>query len=140
MGMLVQAVGKQQGDVKSSPTSAGGGGSVVNSTAASAANSSSTTSPIPKSPSYHSNLDQAGGKEFSFSKASLETCNGGDENEQQPQHVATTGTAGAHSNLNPFTNMGSPMRPRDRNSYDTPPPSATVQNLTALKGCCGLPI
>lgn len=116
IGMIVQAVTKQ-GEAKSTATTAAGGASTTSSAA--------TTSPIPKSPSYHSNLDQAGGKEFTFSKASLEAVRPATNfDEQEPQNVT--------SNLNPFTNMGSPLRPRDRNAYNAPP--STVQNLRALKG------
>lgn len=122
IGMIVQAVTKQ-GEAKSTATTAAGGASTTSSAA--------TTSPIPKSPSYHSNLDQAGGKEFSFTKASLEAVvrtpslsnNVLVDHDHEQQY---------NQQLNPFTNMGSPLRPRDRNAYNAPP--ANVQNLSALKG------
>lgn len=138
--MIVQAVGKSSGDAKS--TSASAGPTTTNTAGSSAVSvnpATNTTSPIPKSPSYHSNLDQAGGKEFSFTKASLEAvrtpslCIGGvlltdlehSHNDQQ--------LVGPANHLNPFNHlMGSPLRPRDRNAYHAPP--SNVQNLSALKG------
>lgn len=130
IGMIVQAVTNKQGEPKTTPSGTVG---TVSSAVPPHVNQT-TTSPIPKSPSYHSNLDQAGGgKEFSFTKASLESVRSpnlsmgivlADDHEQQ-QLVAA-------SNLNPFNNMGSPLRPRDRNAYNAPPSS--VQNLPSLKG------
>lgn len=132
IGMIVV---NKQGEPKTTTS----GGILPVSTVSSAVpphvNTTTTTSPIPKSPSYHSNLDQAGGgKEFSFTKASLESVRSpnlsmgivlADDHEQQQQLVAA-------SNLNPFNNMGSPLRPRDRNAYNAPP--SPVQNLPSLKG------
>lgn len=125
IGMIVQAVSGKQGDPNKSTTTSSASSSVNHNT------STSTTPPIPKSPSYHSNLDQAGGKEFSFTKASLEAVvrtpslsnNVLVDHDHEQQY---------NQQLNPFTNMGSPLRPRDRNAYNAPP--ANVQNLAALKG------
>lgn len=131
IGMIVQAVSKQGGDGKSTSTTATGTAMGSSHGNVAATTTSSAAPPIPKSPSYHSNLDQAGGKEFSFSKASLE-----DHHSMMIADIEQPAGAPPLNLTNPFApnhSMGSPLRPRDRNAYSAPP--SAVHNLPTLKGC-----
>ena len=136
IGMIVQAVtsnkqpqGEPPGGIIGNSSGSSSVPAHVNSSSVgttTATSTTSTTSPIPKSPSYHSHLDQAGGKEFSFNKAHLEAS------VRIPTLAQDTLVDYEPVNRNPFTNMGSPLRPRDRNAYKPPP--GNVQNLPLLKG------
>lgn len=106
--------------------------------------SSSSASPIPKSPSYHSGLDQAGAKEFTFFKTPIIIDSTADSSPPSMNSLATMpptienkngsceGSQASNMLLNNLK-TGSPIRARDRNAFSIPSPNSAVQ-LPLLRG------
>lgn len=136
MGIIVQPVGNNKAVPVTVPVTTSSSTNI----ASAVPSHVNSASPIPKSPSYHCNLDQAAGLDgngFSFSKASLDTLRTTNSStvpensysDKTPDGRPASQFIGLSTTA---TRLASPFKRRDRNAYTRN--TSHVVELGAIKG------